>query len=467
MKVLFMNGPAQDRGDRFYSWPTPLLYAIAPTVEAIRSGELDVEVAGPIFDPWTWDEERAEAILSAFEQRMHDVDVVCASATYDALHPTLECFRRAKQANPRVTAILGGPHVDEVHGDSRYDLFRLAPGVVDYVVAGDGEVVLRELLRELRKPHPSLSEIAARSSGNAWIYHSGGERAAVHTILDLNALPFMPLDLAPTAHRADFDVFRTSDGHVVDTAQVLAARGCPFRCTFCSERSDLAPLQRRSVERVMEEVLLRKEQGFGAVFFDDSTFGSYRPMPRLLEALGHTGLQFGCQHRFDYLQSPRTIETYRCAGFTYFFTAIEQFDDAALKAVNKSQTVRQIRQALQALEQAGMKVGAALLFGLPQESREGVLATLDFTAEWIDRGVIELASMSALSLHPGTPEGARHHGVYHGPPPHTGYPWDRFQEGRWYHPSHVTADYLAWIDQEATRRIGASLMRSRAPRNIL
>jgi len=50
-KVLLINGPSQDPSDRFFGWPTSLLYAIAPSVSESRAGRLDVEFANKIFDP--------------------------------------------------------------------------------------------------------------------------------------------------------------------------------------------------------------------------------------------------------------------------------------------------------------------------------------------------------------------------------------------------------------------------------
>ena len=49
-KILFVNGPSQDPSDRFFGWPTPLLYAIAPTVQAVRNGDINLDVLYTISD---------------------------------------------------------------------------------------------------------------------------------------------------------------------------------------------------------------------------------------------------------------------------------------------------------------------------------------------------------------------------------------------------------------------------------
>ena len=66
---------------------------------------------------------------------------------------------------------------------------------------------------------------------------------------------------------------------------------------------------------------------------------------------------------------------------------------------------------------------------------------------------IVLVSQSALSL--------RGNLDYNRIPPNLGYPFDRFEEGQWYHPQSVTADYLDWIYRESERRFGKINVRNR------
>ena len=61
-KVLFMNAPSQDPSDRFFGWPTSLLYAIAPSIDAARRGNLDIEIVPRIFDPINYSRESREAV---------------------------------------------------------------------------------------------------------------------------------------------------------------------------------------------------------------------------------------------------------------------------------------------------------------------------------------------------------------------------------------------------------------------
>jgi radical SAM superfamily enzyme YgiQ (UPF0313 family) len=460
-KILFLSGPSQDPSDRFFAWPTSLLYAIAPTIKAINDGYLELEVAGQILGPWSYVEGvNADEVMTKFESRMQGVDILCASTIYDALYPTLQLFAKAKSLNPQVITILGGAHFDETHKLQEINGIVDNP-LVDYGIAGDGEVALMELLWAIAdRGSVDLADVASRSTGRAWLYGKGRQVAVVNTPLVLDSLPFMPIEMAPDHHRQDFDIFSVS-GQILPAVQMMAARGCPYSCSCCSERRDLAYPNVRSVGNIIEEIELRKQQGFKVIFFDDSTFGAYPKLRELLQELAKTGVIFGSLNRFNHMADPKLVELYRQAGFAYVYCSIEQFDDATLKGMSKGMTTNQIVRGLETLSQNGIKVGVSLLYGFPYETKQSIRTTLDFTKEWVDRGVIKLVSESALSFHPGTPEGRNQKLSFNQTPPHIGFPWNRFEEGQWYHPEHVTAAYLEEIAAMSEERFSRALVRNR------
>ncbi len=460
-RVLFLNGPSQDACDRFFGWPTSLLYAIAPTIDAVQRGLLDVEYTSPMFDPVSCIEGvNDKEVYCAFDEVIGDVDIVCASATYDSLYPTLRLLARAKKLRPNVVTILGGPHFDEVHDRSHTSDVWKNCSAVDYGIAGDGEYALLALMQALstyRLGDLSLDRVA----GKAWVYTRRGRAMTSGKPLDLDALPFMQLDLADTRrHRNNFDVFAT-DGAILPTVQMIAKRGCDYECEFCSESRHLTYPNARSIQSILEEVELRKSQGYQAVFFDDSTFGLYPRLNILLRELAATGMAFGCLNRFNHLKNERQLQAYREAGFVYFYCSIEQFDDKPLKLMNKAQDTRAIRESMSLLSEYGFMLGVSLLYGLAGEDESTIRSTLDFVQHWVAEGTVRLVSESVLSFHPGTPEGKSKAGSFSRTPPNRGFPFDRFEEGQWWHPRHVTASYLERILEESEDRFGAAMVRNR------
>ena len=461
VKALLINAPSQDSCDRFFGWPTSVLYAVAPSVAAAKEGRLDVEFVPAVFDPiwWVEGENDAEVATKFCEVLATGVDVICISMTYDALYPALNLLKVAREFNPEIVAILGGPHIDEVGFCGGHEKLWRSAGNDDWIVAGDGEYALLAILRAISEG-VALDAKAVR--GRTRIYHKNKVYLGEGDRLQLDELPLMPLELADCErHRHDFDIFVDEWGRIIPTAQMIARRGCAYSCNFCSERRELAYLNNRSLDRILAEIQARKAQGFGAIFFDDSTFGLFPRLKELLCALQGTGMVFGCLNRFNHLTKPEVVRAYREAGFRYVYCAVEQFDDQSLRSVGKAQTTRTIQRAMEVLGENGIEVGVSLLYGLPGESKRSIGATLDFTAEWVSKGTIKLVSESVLSFHPGTPTATGRRVRFDCVPPNQGFPFDRFEEGQWYHPEHVTADHLDWILEESEERFGQALVRGR------
>jgi len=460
-KVLFVNGPSQDASDRFFGWPTSLLYAIAPTVKAIQDGELSLGYVPQIFDPISYIEGRNnEAVKREFKEQMDGVDIVCASATYDSLYPTIQLFAEAKTMNPKVLTVLGGPHFDEIHTLHRGNEMEPCLELVDFGIAGDGEYALKALLEAISEKRLYGFD-ASQIPGRAWIYGDAFRQATNGQPLDLNTLPFMPIKLADSArHANDFDILSDKQD-ILPTVQMIAKRGCAYSCEFCSEQRGLAYPNSRSIDNLLEEIRLRKEQGYKAIFFDDSTFGSYPRLRDLLCALGKMGLTYGCLNRFDHLIEPDLVEVYHNAGFKYVYCAIEQFSDGALKQMKKGESTLQMQRAMELLADSGFQVGVSLLYGLEYETEKSIAATLDFVERWVQEGTIKLVSESVLSYHPGTPGGRGKAGRFDQIPPNRGFPFDRFEEGQWYHPAHVTPNYLEAILMSSEKRFGDVMVRNR------
>ena len=282
----------------------------------------------------------------------------------------------------------------------------------------------------------------------------------------MDRIPFMPIELVDTErHKNNFDIFRDDYREILPTIQMIAMRGCPYTCDFCSERSELVYTNGRSIDNILEEIELRKQQGFKAIFFDDSTFGAYRSKQGnildLLQSLSETGMKFGSLNRFNHLQTSRAIQPYVDAGFDYVYCAIEQFDDSALREMSKGQQKAQIERSMEQLNQHSLKVGVSLLYGFPFETEDSIRATLDFTQRWSQNGTIVLVSESALSYHPGTPTGRGQSLNFNRTPPNIGHPFNRFEEGQWYHPDHVTAQYLDNILKMSETRFKDVMVRYR------
>ena len=457
--VLFINGASQDPRHAYFGWPTSLLYAIGPSVEAMRTGQLDMLCEPELFDTGKWISPIDDvAIFAAFDERLANVDILCASATYDSLWPVLRLFQRAKNRKPEVVTLLGGPHVDEIHELGRFNDADIHHDIVDYAIAGDAELALLALLRGLATGKDGPVRYPSKMPEGVFsTYHHGQRIDGGGRPLELDALSPIQIELADTASRRSNLARLLCRPDLSPVVETIAQRGCVYACECCSERR--IPLNHRSIDSIIAEVDLRKRQGFQVVFFSDSTFGKYRPLPDLLRELRRTGMKFGCLNRFDLLANPTLLNAYKEAGFAYFYCAIEQYDDSVLRGITKAENTAQIKASMALLHDLGFMLGVSLLYGLPGESRGSIERTLDFVGEWVDRGLIRLVSQSALSLRPAPPLGRKFGKSFDSAPPHRGFPFDAFEEGHWYHLPQATEQHLEWIANESHGRFGNVLVR--------
>lgn len=171
----------------------------------------------------------------------------------------LHLSRLAKVLAPACITIHGGPDTPAYSEASRN--FLLRERHVDFIVAGEGEETLKELLEAL------LSWRGGRIDVNGLRYLSDGtfvatpDRARAE---DINKFPSPYLS-------GFFD-----GGEVTqwETATIETYRGCPYRCTFCDWGSNIgSKIKWFDLDRVTAEVEWVADRKIGRIWIADSNFG--------------------------------------------------------------------------------------------------------------------------------------------------------------------------------------------------
>lgn len=484
--VLFGFAPTPDPKDRFFSTsPTSLELAATLAINAMDRGDIAMNYVPEIFHPENF--RGSETIRQLQENiRMYGVGVLCLSSTYDSHFVATQLFQAAREVNPDILTIYGGPHVDEVHEPRveatmpQLGIFPRHRGRIDIAVAGDGEQALSQLLLDYANAS-GREELLAQlpNKRNEYGYLPGMAKISCQPLgatepqiiltsgrpMDLDSLPIRRRDLTGGKHDHGFSCFTSAEGTLLKSTSTLTHRGCCGHCVFCSEA---LPYQHRSVDNILEEVNFLKEQGYEGIFFDDSTLHDHLDFWALVSRLKETGLQFGALTRFDKLQNPEEVRRLREAGFVYLYCAIEQAQDEALHGMGKNTSLQEIEQGIELLAQNDIKLGVSLLFGLPMETLQSVTATVDYAAKKCAEGKISYVSMSMLTYHARTAivngkearnirEQLSFDGVHPHPPQ---WPWVAFEEGCGPHPAHVTEAYADKIATMANEKMGLWLVRN-------
>jgi hopanoid C-3 methylase len=289
-----------------------------------------------------------------------------------------------RQQAPGVPLVIGG------HTAAAYPSPFLTRDV-DAVVVDDGEHVLPRVVEALEGKNPltTVPGLALRD-GNGEVLKIAGDHEA------------FPLDDVPLPQRRHVEPWRSQYACLAHrpTYLVETARGCPFRCSFCS----IWQLHSRSVrERSIDSVCEDFASVGDHVFVADDLFW-YHPARSL--ALAKELVRRGIRKRWVLVQSrvdlvarnPELLEAWKpiASEFDIFF-GLEAATNDGLKGLVKDATVDQTAAAIDVARKTGY--GVTGNFVIDPAWREA-----DFERLWafVDRFQVYQAGFTILTPLPGT-----------------------------------------------------------------
>jgi radical SAM superfamily enzyme YgiQ (UPF0313 family) len=185
--------------------------------------------------------------------RAFEPDMVGVSQMFSYLEPVCEeIFQIAKSIDPKIVTVWGGTHPTTVPRET------LSCPDVDYIVLGEGEAPLKELVERLNAGQSTkgMKSIGYRDENGEVVICN--ERSWIED-LDHHVLP--------ARHKVDMGKYLGA----TKEANMVASRGCPFSCTFCTAPTMYQKrFMARSPEKVVEEMeFLVEEYGVREFIFQD------------------------------------------------------------------------------------------------------------------------------------------------------------------------------------------------------
>lgn len=271
-----------------------------------------------------------------------------------------------KRVSVEITIVLGGPHItictNQVCNELKDKNLLL--------VSGEGELVWKDII----KHHGS--ELLYSVKGVA--YYDGKEviiNEPQELIDDINILPM------PARHLLDMEHYYKKTGY----SHIISSRGCPYSCTFCSS----ATLWRNtfrclSVEKIIEEIkfLLNNYDVKKIAFYDDVFTMNKERLYTLCKKIKEENLQFKwwCNGRINTVDRDMLLAM-KEAGCHQIFYGIESGNQRTLDLIKKRTTVEDIRRVVKITKECGIVVSCSFIIGLPYETYDDVLNTINFIAE--------------------------------------------------------------------------------------
>lgn len=294
---------------------------------------------------------------------------------------TKMCLRRMREAAFTMTA-LGKAHGCTViiHGSDAVDHANeyLEHGA-DFVICGEGEITLIELIRKLSRDNPALTGTIA---GLAYRDEDGVRRTERRTLLtDLDVLPFPARDLL------DIERYRQAwrKHHGYFSMNLVTTRGCPFHCNWCAKPIYGQVYHSRTPQNVAEEMLhFKRLYRPDHLWFCDDIFG-LKPgwVAQFADAVQHCNSQipFKCLSRADLLLKEENVLHLSRSGCQSVWIGAESGSQKILDAMEKGTTIEQIYTSASLLRSHGIRVGFFLQYGYPGETRADIEATLRMVQE--------------------------------------------------------------------------------------
>ena len=270
-----------------------------------------------------------------------------------------------------VPTVIGGLHATALPEEAaRY---------CDAVVAGEGEVVWGDLLRDFET---GAMRGIYRSAGREW---------------DLAQAPMPRFDL--------LDVDR------YNRITVQTSRGCPWRCEFCASSILLTSRYKvKPVEKVIAEVRAIKQLWPHPFieFADDNAFVNRRHSKALLRALADEGIRWFTETDISIADDEELLDLMHDAGCAQVLIGLESPTAEALNGLEtrknwKRGRLHTYREAIFRIQSRGIAVNGCFVLGLDGSTLEDFAAVRQFVEE---SGLYEV-QITVLTAMPGTPLYAR------------------------------------------------------------
>jgi radical SAM superfamily enzyme YgiQ (UPF0313 family) len=298
--------------------------------------------------------------------------------------------RLVKTVHPGIRAVFGGVHVSAL----REEVLEQYPAV-DYVVVGEGEETLRQLLTTPPEGLAAVEGLVYRDSQGRIVF-SGRRR----TLLDLDSLPlpaYTKLEGYPQAYTLPIFNYPTAPN-----GSCISSRGCPYACSYCDRSVFGRSFRYNSADYLYRHMeFLHRTYGLRHLnFYDDQfTFNRQRVVDfcRMVKERP-LGMTFNCAARAEHLDG-ELLRLMKAAGCWMISLGIETGDAELLSAHRQNVDLVTMRETILLIKKAGIRVKGLLMMGLPGETA----ASIKKSKEYVFSLPIDDFNLSKFTPFPGSP----------------------------------------------------------------
>lgn len=318
-------------------------------------------------------------------------EIVCLRSltiTYEQLFKAAE---RVKAWNPNCVVIAGGPY------PTSEPEFCAMSNYIDYVVCGEGEKTLSELITTFESGG-SLSQIKGLAYVSKDEYIPPKCRAPIKNI---DNLPIPAYDLI------DIDKYSNLTSHSLlrrKYAEILTSRGCPYHCTYCHNIFNRV-FRARSPKKVLDEIeFLVKEYGIKDFSIEDDCFNfdqlrAIEILKLIIKKKLNIRLIFANGLRAD-MMTEYIVDLMEDAGTILVCYGVETASPRLQKLIGKHLDLDKTKNIINYTCKKEIITNVLFMIGFPGETRREAMMTFNYC-----RGLkrIHFPYLNIVKLYPGTP----------------------------------------------------------------
>lgn len=300
--------------------------------------------------------------------REYNPDIVGITCTTLTIYDAWQVAKVCKLYNSKIITVIGGAHCN-IYPEETANL-----DSIDYVVRGDGEVPIVNILNSIDSNN-SIDRINS-----------------INVIEDLDSIPF------PARHLIDINKYHTAVSSRPITS-MITSRGCPFYCNFCYQ-PHYKKWRARSAFNIVGEMLECEELDIKEIeIYDDTLTYDRDRVFEICEQIDYWGvkLSWAIRTRVDCVDREMLFALAQ-AGCKRINYGIESITPSILKTLRKGFNIEQITNAIKWTKEAGIEIQAYFMLGSPNETREQILDTIKFANEYVP----DYAYYSITTPMPGT-----------------------------------------------------------------
>lgn len=240
----------------------------------------------------------------------------------------------------------------------------LKEAYIDFVVIGEGEEIMIELIQAMRgnKDYQKILGLGFKRNSEIII----NDKRPLIKNLDLWRIDWSLINVQDFIYKL---------GKYERAIAYKASRGCPFNCAFCYNHAfNLNRWRAWSIDAVIEDINYLKDKfHIDAINFYDDNFFVNRE--RAWELLDKINLPAHVEIRIDFIDDAvaKKLHEHQCYKC---LIGVESGSDRMLELVGKGYKVPRIYEAVRSLAKYNVSACYSTIVGLPTETEEDFQATI-------------------------------------------------------------------------------------------